>query len=158
LQEKEQTLMKFHQIALAATLAFILSAPMARAASGDVYRQESDAGKMMHKLGRGVVNVLTCWVEVPRNIAAEWEKTDPATGFVLGTVKGFGWGFARLATGVYETFTFPLPVPENYQPMLQPEFVLTDVWGDPIPGISEFSANDPNYPDNTPVYPQNFNF
>lgn len=150
--------MKLMKAVTLAALVFIGSAGMAYSAAGEVYRQQSDSSKMMHKLGRGVTNVLTFWVEWPRNVAIEWEKTDPATGLVLGTVKGFGWGFTRLVTGVYDAVTFPFPVPENYQPLLEPEFVITDVWGDPIPGISEFSANDPNYPENTPVYPQRFNF
>lgn len=150
--------MKRFSIICAIGLMFILAVGSANAASGEVYRQQSDATKMMHKLGRGVVNVLTCWVEVPRNIAIEWEKTDPATGLVLGTVKGFGWGFTRLATGVFDTVTFPFPVPEGYQSMLDPEFVISDVWGDAIPGLADFSANDPDYPTNAPIYPQRFNF
>jgi putative exosortase-associated protein (TIGR04073 family) len=113
---------------------------------------------MLHKLGRGVTNVLTCWVEWPRNVAIEWDKTDPISGFVVGTIKGAGWGFARLATGVYDTVTFPFPVPENYQAMLDPEFVVTDVWGAPIPDLTEFNANDPDYPANAPIYPERFNF
>ncbi len=128
------------------------------APSTDLDRRQSQSDLMLHKLGRGIVNVLTCWVEVPRNIAHEWERTDPATGFVLGTVKGIGWGFTRFATGVYDTFTFPFPVPPGYASLLDPEFVITDVWGDPIPGISDFGANDPDYPSNAPVYPERFNF
>lgn len=135
-----------------------VGATQAQAYTDDVYRRSTDAEKMMHKLGRGVVNVLTCWVEVPRNIAMEWERTDPATGLVLGTVKGAGWGFARLATGVYETVTFPLPVPAGYEAMIEPEFVITDIWGDPIPGVTDPGANDPYYPDSAPIYPRRFNF
>jgi putative exosortase-associated protein (TIGR04073 family) len=150
--------MKWTKLACVAGLMICLAVSTAFAGSGEVYRQQTDSSKMMHKLGRGVVNVFTCWVEVPRNIAIEWEKTDPATGLVLGTVKGFGWGFSRLATGFYDAFTFPFPVPENYQPMLDPEFVITDIWGDPIPGLTEMGANDQDYPTNAPIYPQRFNF
>lgn len=150
--------MKWTKFASLFTLTLVLVAGTASAASEDVARQQTDAGKMMHKLGRGVVNVLTCWVEWPRNIAKEWEKTDPVTGFVVGSVKGIGWGFARFATGVYDTVTFPFPVPENYQPMIEPEFVITDVWGAPIPELNEFGSNDPSYPTNAPIYPQRFNF
>lgn len=151
--------MKRTRFAVLFALTLILSSGMAFAAgTSEVNRQQSCAGKMLHKLGRGVTNTLTCWVEIPRNIAIEWEKTDPATGFFMGTVIGTGWGFARLATGVFETVTFPFPVPEDYQPMLEPEFVVTDIWGDPIPDLTEFSANDPNYPTNAPIYPQRFNY
>ena len=139
-------------------LALSLSVGAAHARSMDIDRDQSDAGKMLNKLGRGLTNVLTCWVEVPRNIANEWEQTDPATGLIMGTVKGIGWGFARLASGVYETVTFPFPIPKGYGPMIEPEFVVTDIWGDPVPGITEFSSNDPEYPANAPVYPDRFNF
>ncbi len=37
------------------------------------------------------------------------KKSDPATGIIVGGVKGIGWGFTRFATGAYETFTFPVP-------------------------------------------------
>jgi putative exosortase-associated protein (TIGR04073 family) len=150
--------MKWMQFASLAALVTVLSAGSAFAGADEVYRQQSDATKMMHKLGRGVTNVLTCWVEWPRNVAIEWEKTDPATGLILGTVKGFGWGFARFATGIYETFTFPFPVPEGYEPMLEPEFVVTDVWGDPIPGFDEAQSIKPENPMQGPVYPQRFSY
>ena len=42
--------------------------------------------------------------------------------------------------------------------MMEPEFVITDIWGDPIPGVSEFDANDPLYPDDAPIYPRRFRF
>jgi putative exosortase-associated protein (TIGR04073 family) len=135
-----------------------MSAGTTFAASTDAAADQSDAAKMMHKLGRGVVNVLTCWVEIPRHVAKEWEKTDPFSGTVLGTAEGFGWGFARFATGVYESFTFLLPVPADYQPMMLPEFVVTDIWGDPIPGFDETSTARPSGSTNLPSYPQQFNY
>lgn len=147
---------KLASLMLAAALAF--SAVQVQAATDDVYRRSTDAEKIMTKLGRGVTNVLTCWVELPRNISMEWERTDPATGLVLGTVKGSAYTFARLATGVYETVTFPLPVPAGYEPMMDPEYVITDTWGDPIPGVTDMYSNDPMYPDNAPIYPRRFNF
>lgn len=151
--------MKWTKFASLITLMLVLSAGSAFAAhDADVTRQQTCLDQMLHKLGRGVVNTLTCWVEIPRQISVEWEKTDPATGLVLGTVKGFGWGFARLATGVYDTVTFPLPVPPGYQPLIEPEFIITDVWGAPIPELTELGANDPDYPTNAPIYPQRFNF
>lgn len=136
----------------------LLASTSAHAEAGEIYREQSAAAHMMHKLGRGVVNIATFWVEVPRNIAIAWERTDPFTGLLLGTVKGVGWGFARLATGVYETVTFPFPIPEDYRPMMEPEFVVTDIWGDPIPELTEFDSNDPMYPSGAPIYPQRFNF
>lgn len=150
--------MKWTRFASLIVLTLTLSAGTAFAGGDEVYRNQSDFNKMLHKLGRGVTNVVTCWVEVPRNIAIQWECTDPVTGFILGTVKGTGWGVARLATGVFDAVTFPFPVPPGYAPLIEPEFVVTDIWGDPIPELTELGANDPGYPTGSPVYPERFTF
>ena len=150
--------MKLSKIVWVVVFTLILSAGSAFARSGEAYRAQSDIGKMMHKLGRGVTNVLTCWVELPRNISLEWEKTDPATGAIMGIVKGVGWGFARLTSGAFEIITFAYPVPPNYAPMLAPEFVITDIWGHHIPNLTESNSNDPDRLSETPIYPQRFNF
>lgn len=100
---------------------------------GDEYRDQSAFGKMQNKLGRGLANMATGFVEVPKNISREWRKSDPATGVIVGGVKGIGWGFTRFATGAYETFTFPIPTPANYEPLMYPETPLPDVWGEQLP-------------------------
>ena len=94
------------------------------------------AQDMTRKLGRGVGNILTGWIEVPKNIAVNWEKTDPFTGLVVGSIKGIGWSWTRTVSGIYDVFTFPFPVPENYRPLMEPEFVLPSIWGAPLP-VSE---------------------
>ncbi|CAN5283535.1 hypothetical protein BH09SUM1_BH09SUM1_15500 [soil metagenome] len=99
----------------------------------DVYRENTDIDKIFHKLGRGIVNVLTGWVEIPKNIAKEWRRTDPFTGTVVGLIKGLGWGIARTFAGFYEVISFPFPVPRNYEAIMQPEFVLPTVWGERLP-------------------------
>lgn len=77
---------------------------------------------MGYKFGRGAVNVLTFWTEVPRNVAIEWQRTDPASGFFLGVGKGVGYGFARLMGGIYDMVSFPFPVPLGFAPVMDPEF------------------------------------
>lgn len=150
--------MKWTRCAALIAFLFVFTSGMAFAEANQVYRDSSDSGHMLHKLGRGLTNTVTCWVEIPRHIAIEWEKTDPFTGLIMGTVKGTGWGFARLATGVYDTVTFPFPIPECYAPLMEPEFVITDIWGDPIPELTDFRANDPKYPTSAPIYPQRLNY
>lgn len=100
---------------------------------GDEYRDESCFGQMQHKLGRGLVNLFTGVVEIPKNISREWRKTDPATGVVVGGVKGVGWAATRMAVGAFDTVTFPVPVPANYEPLMLPEYPLPDVWGEQLP-------------------------
>ncbi len=115
---------------LAPTMATV--AP-AQSVDEDVYRENTDIEKIFHKLGRGIVNVLTGWVEIPKNIAREWRRTDPFTGTILGLIKGVGWAIARTFAGFYEVISFPFPVPRNYEPIMYPEFVLPTVWGDRLP-------------------------
>lgn len=110
---------------------FAISTPSVEAS--DIYREQSAIDAMMEKLGRGLVNILTGWVEIPKNIAKKWRETDPFTGFVVGGIKGIGWGFARTMVGVYETVTFPFPIPRDYQPLMEPEYILPSVWGEELP-------------------------
>lgn len=117
-----------------AALAFgVLSGSASAQMYGDEYRDQSAFGKMQNKLGRGLANVFTGFVEVPKNISREWRKSDPATGVIVGGVKGMGWGATRFATGVYETVTFPVPSPANYEPLMYPATPMTDVWGEQLP-------------------------
>lgn len=150
--------MKWTKYAGLAVLAFVLMSGVSLAQNVNYERQQSDTSKMMHKLGRGFVNVLTCWVEIPRGVAIQWENMDPVSGLFVGGIQGVGWGFARFASGVYEVVTFPFPVPAGYKPMMEPEFVISDIWGADIPYITDFRANDPEYPAKAPVYPQRFSY
>ena len=100
---------------------------------GDEYRDSSAFGKMQGKLGRGFANFFTGVVEVPKNISREWRKSDPVTGFVVGGVKGIGWAGTRMAVGAFDVVTFPVPVPANYEPLMQPPTPLPEVWGEQLP-------------------------
>ncbi|MCX7717416.1 MAG: exosortase system-associated protein, TIGR04073 family [Candidatus Sumerlaeaceae bacterium] len=124
-----------HFIAVATVVAatVVMAAPACAQRYGDEYREGSAFGKMQHKLGRGLTNLFTGVVEIPKNISREWRKSDPATGVIVGGVKGVGWAATRVAVGAFETVTFPVPVPANYEPLMQPEHPLPDVWGDQLP-------------------------
>ncbi|NUP88199.1 MAG: exosortase system-associated protein, TIGR04073 family [Candidatus Sumerlaeia bacterium] len=104
--------------------------------SEEVGRSNTTFGRQLHKLGRGLLNTLTGFLEVPKRIAQVWRDTDPVTGAVVGTIEGLGWGVARTATGIYDVVTFPIPVPANYEPMMQPEYVLPELWGATVPGLA----------------------
>ncbi len=120
-------------LALAALIVALGATSASAQRYGDEYRETSTFGRMQHKLGRGLTNIFTGVVEIPKNISREWRKSDPVTGFIVGGVKGVGWTATRMAVGAFDTVTFPVPVPANYEPLMQPEVPLPDVWGEQLP-------------------------
>ncbi|MBF0493547.1 MAG: exosortase system-associated protein, TIGR04073 family [Candidatus Omnitrophica bacterium] len=78
------------------------------------------------KLGRGLANVLTGWVELPKNIYDTSVEQNFLAGITMGLAKGVGMTIVRTGAGVYETVTFPFPIPEDYKPVLEPEFVFSE--------------------------------
>jgi putative exosortase-associated protein (TIGR04073 family) len=84
------------------------------------------AGGAMQKLGRGVVNVFSGWVEIPQRITETSHDQGTAAGLTWGLLRGLGYGLVRTAAGFYEVITFPFPAPPNYKPVIEPEFVFGD--------------------------------
>lgn len=79
------------------------------------------------KLFRGIVNAATGWIEIPKQVSLEWQDKGPARGVTVGFAKGLGWAVARSVVGAYEIITFPVPVPEGYRHIMEPEYVLSDM-------------------------------
>ena len=78
------------------------------------------------KLGRGLANILTGWIERPKNIYDVSVEDNPLAGLTIGLAKGIGMTIVRTGAGIYEVVTFPFPIPEDYGPVLEPEFVFSD--------------------------------
>lgn len=76
------------------------------------------------KLGRGIANTLTGWVELPKNVYNTSVEDNPLAGVTLGLAKGAGMTLVRTGAGIYEIATFPFPLPEAYKPILDPEYVF----------------------------------
>ena len=76
------------------------------------------------KLGRGVANTLTGWVELPKNIYNTSVEDNAFAGMTLGLAKGAGMTLVRTGAGIYEIATFPFPLPQDYKPILEPEYVF----------------------------------
>ena len=76
------------------------------------------------KLGRGVANTLTGWVELPKNVYNTSVEENAFTGMTMGLAKGAGMLLVRTGAGIFEVATFPFPVPEDYKPILEPEYVF----------------------------------
>ena len=60
----------------------------------------------------------------PKNIYDTSVEDNPLSGFTVGLAKGVGMTIVRTGAGVYETVTFPFPIPEGYTPVIEPEFVF----------------------------------
>ncbi|MBN2097381.1 MAG: exosortase system-associated protein, TIGR04073 family [Candidatus Omnitrophica bacterium] len=84
------------------------------------------ASDPMKKLGRGLVNTITGVVEIPKKVYTVSKNDNVALGLTWGLVKGVAVGMLRTAAGLYETVTFPIPAPADYEPMMEPEFVFED--------------------------------
>ena len=86
-----------------------------------------NADNQLTKLGRGLANIITFPLEIPNNISKTNNSDGPFAGWTVGVLKGLWWAGARAVVGVYETVSFPVPAPKDYQPILKdPEYFLED--------------------------------
>ena len=76
------------------------------------------------KLGRGLANFFTGWLEIPAEIGRQLQKKGEVAAAFVGPVLGLCKAVGRTAVGVYETVTFPFPVPPGYKSVLEQEFVM----------------------------------
>ena len=82
------------------------------------------AQNMSNKLNRGLVNIVTGWFEVPKNMSDGISKHDFVSAFFIGLPKGCWMTIVRTGAGIYDTVTFPIPAPQDYKPVLEPEFAF----------------------------------
>ena len=76
------------------------------------------------KLGRGLANDLSFWIEVPKQIYLVSKEYDPFTGIVFGSLKGVGYALVRVSAGAFDTASFLIPPYDK--PLVEPEFVFED--------------------------------
>ncbi len=101
-------------VATAVVAAFVLPAVAVCFAAQDPFT----------KLGRGVANTLTGWVELPKNVYSTSVEQNALAGITVGLAKGAGMSIVRTSAGIYEIATFPFPLPQDYKPILEPEYVF----------------------------------
>jgi putative exosortase-associated protein (TIGR04073 family) len=108
-------------LALASLLAL---GPAAR-----VHAAQPEVPKAVWKLGRGVANVA---FGLPSEVARHTITTSTDDGDTVaetasrlgtGMLLGVAWGMARVASGLLDVATFPVPFADN-RPLLEPEFAL----------------------------------
>jgi putative exosortase-associated protein (TIGR04073 family) len=129
------TAKKLPALVLAGALLALMALDSPAAAQTD--RRDTTFDKALHKLGRGISNILTGWMEIPKEIAEAWRETDPFTGVIVGSIKGVGYFVVRFCAGFYEILTFPMPFPEDYGPIIEPEFVLPPIFGEDLPPFED---------------------
>jgi putative exosortase-associated protein (TIGR04073 family) len=80
------------------------------------------------KFGRGLVNILTGWLEVFHNIIQVSKDENPFLGITVGTIKGIGKTLARTGSGVFDVLTFYM-APYD-EPLVEPDFAWSDDWSE----------------------------
>ncbi len=81
------------------------------------------AGDPVTKLGRGITNIATGWVEIPKEITKEVRNSDVGS-FIVAPFKGFGKAITRTLAGALEAVTFIIPLPRHYESVIHPPLVL----------------------------------
>lgn len=78
---------------------------------------------MANKLVRGIANIGTGWLELPKQVYLTSKEEGKVKGATVGPVKGIGMALVRTVAGVGEVFTFMLPFPGFYSPYIDPPYV-----------------------------------
>ncbi len=78
------------------------------------------------KFGRGFSNILTSPFELYIQPMLMSKNHEPAQSIGGGLAKGFAMMLVRIAGGIYEIVTFPVPIPKDYAPILNPATPFTD--------------------------------
>lgn len=102
-----------------ALLALVMSMALtAQAVAGEL--TSSSPGQ---KALRGAANLtLGLFVEWPKTICYEAREQGPLVGIPAGFLAGFGLALMRMGVGAYELATFPIPIPDDYKPILSPRY------------------------------------
>ena len=85
----------------------------------DIHDPPSNDQGPTRKLGRGLANLVWGWSELPVSITTvnTQEGNSAAAGY--GSVRGVGRSVMRISAGIFEIFTFALPVNRGtYFPIL----------------------------------------
>jgi putative exosortase-associated protein (TIGR04073 family) len=105
---------------------------------------------MMHKLGRGTVDILTGWMEFPAQIVKGYndgltgEGDKKLQGSIAGIFKGMSHSLGRMASGFSEVLTFWAANPINNEGVGIP-FDADYPWEEGNP----YDCFDPNFTDGT---------
>jgi len=91
-------------------------------------KPENIVGGMSNKFVRGVTNIATSVVEIPKQSYLS-VRDQGAAGLVVGPLKGVGMTIYRAFVGTWEAALFMVPQPGYYDPMVDPDYVWNG-WDD----------------------------
>ena len=83
------------------------------------------AQNALRKLGRGTSNVVTSAFEIPKSIQEMFYEEGVMAAATYGVLDGIYKFVLRTVVGVYEVATFPIPFPDGYAPIVEPEFLFS---------------------------------
>jgi putative exosortase-associated protein (TIGR04073 family) len=90
--------------------------------------EEKGVVKRVDKFSRGVVNVGTSPLEIPKQMVKRAQNARGAdgqlAGYISGAITGVGWGIWRLTSGIADIVSAPFS--ENEEGLIEPEFVSDD--------------------------------
>ncbi len=72
---------------------------------------------------RGAANIVTGWVELPKQIYLTVDRDGWLRGTIIGPLKGIGMTVVRTVSGAGELATFFIPFPGFFDPWIEPRFV-----------------------------------
>ncbi|HEY5975798.1 MAG TPA: exosortase system-associated protein, TIGR04073 family [Geobacteraceae bacterium] len=72
---------------------------------------------------RGVANIFTGWLEIPKQIDLVNQESGWERATVIGPFRGIGMAVVRTVAGVGELATFFIPYPGFFSPWFEPRFV-----------------------------------
>ena len=122
-------------------LSVALCMALATQASGEELTKSTPGQKAL----RGATNLsLGLVLELPRTIYYETKEQGPLLGIPAGFLAGFGLGLMRTAVGAYELLTFPFALPDDYKPILSPQFPFEQGRTKVSPALIERPKETPN--------------
>lgn len=91
----------------------------------DNSRRDYSAGAS-RKLGRGLANAGLGWTDIFKGMEDVNEEKGFWAGATWGPLYGAVNAVKRTGLGLYETVTFPFEGPNHFDPVIEPEFPLSD--------------------------------
>lgn len=102
----------------------VAAAALASLLLASVNPAPAQAANLFHKLGRGVTNTATGWLELPASIGNAKREGTVALWLVTGAVEGLVKGMTRTLVGIWDMVTFPIPPYDSA--LLDPPTLITE--------------------------------